>query len=250
MANILITGASSGLGEGLAYFYASKKNTTLFISGRNQDRLNNVAKKCIDLGATVHANVIDVTKKEAMQEWITQCHLQAKLNLVIANAGVSTDNDECCDAMYNTININVVGVLNTILPVLDIYKTQKYKNKQIAIISSIAGYFPMAQCPAYSASKNCVKTLGLAFRERYKKHGIKINVICPGFIRSRITDKNTCPMPLFMETDIAAQKIADRLERNQGLISFPFAFRFVAWFISSLPYCISSFLMSLLPNKN
>ncbi len=249
MANILITGASSGLGEALAYHYAKDPNNALFICGRNPVRLNNVAQKCKKLGAFVEEEIIDVTNQNSVKKWIEKCQNKFVLNLIIANAGVSTDEEESIDANYNTMNINVFGVMNTIFPAIEILKKQTYKNKQIVIISSIAGYFPMSQCPTYSASKSCVKSLGLALREKYKKQNIKINVVCPGFVRSRITDKNTCPMPLLMDAEVAAKKIAKRLERNQGLITFPFAYRILAGFIAALPYSISSFIINLLPKK-
>lgn len=249
MANILITGASSGIGEALAYYYAKFPTNNLFLCGRNVDRLSAVAKKCGTLGAKVFSQIADVTSPAQMQAWIEACHQQAPLNLVIANAGVATCDDESTDAIYNTFQTNVFGVLNTVLPALEIFKKETYKNKQIAIMSSIAGYYGMPPCPAYSASKNCVKAFGQALRGRYGKKDIKINVICPGFIRSRITEKNTCPMPFFMEADFAAQKIAKGLRNNQGIISFPWQLRIAVWLMSVLPNPISNFIGSKLPYK-
>ena len=104
-------------------------------------------------------------------------------------------------------------------------------------------------CPSYSASKACVKAYGEALRLELKKEGINVSVICPGFVRSRITDQNTCPMPFFMEAEDAAAVIASRLERNVGLIAFPWPVRFAAWFGSILPNRLSEFIYSLLPYK-
>jgi short-subunit dehydrogenase len=74
-------------------------------------------------------------------------------------------------------------------------------------------------------------------------------VICPGFVRSRITDKNTCPMPFFMEAEQAATVIAKGIERNTGLIAFPLPMRFAAWFGSILPHVVSNFIYAHLPYK-
>ena len=82
-----------------------------------------------------------------------------------------------------------------------------------------------------------------------KREGIMVNVICPGFIRSRITDRNTCPMPFFMEADKAAKIIVDRVERNVGLIAFPWPMRFGTWLLSVLPWRISEFISGVLPEK-
>lgn len=291
--NILITGASSGIGEALAIFYAASGAKTLFLSGRDSSRLETVALKCRNLGAVVYPQIIDVTNRNAMADWIEQCEKQAPLNLVIANAGVSTL-AEIPDNIYNTFNTNVIGVVNTIVPTIEIYKNRqpkihpetdtsldrfiKSKKKQgkafvmnpftkmflansgveffqnnerraLAIVSSIAGYHGLPSCPSYSASKAAVKAWGGALRLSLKKDHINVSVICPGFIRSRITDKNTCPMPFFMEADKAAAIIAKRIDKNVGLIAFPWPLRFSAWLLSILPNRLSNLIYGLLPHK-
>ena len=247
--NILITGASSGIGKALSIYYAKNKLAkTLFISGRNKERLAETKSLCENFGVTVYEKVLDVTKKQDMNEWILNCEKISPLNLIIANAGVATL-EETPDNIFNTFNTNIFGVLNTITPTIEIFKKASRKQKQIAIISSIAGYHGLPACPSYSASKACVKAYGESLRVSLRAYNIKVNVICPGFVRSCITDKNTCPMPFFMETDNAAKIIADRLNKNIGLISFPWQMRFTSWLISILPNCISDFIYSKLPHK-
>lgn len=247
--NILITGASSGIGEALAFHYSQNGVKNLFICGRNEERLLEVTKKCQELGANVTAKVLDVTNREATKSWIEACENIAPLNLVIANAGVATL-QETPENIFNTFNVNVNGVLNTVLPIVEIYKNRKEtSNKSIAIVASIAGYHGLPSCPAYSASKACVKAYGEALRGSLKADGIKVSVICPGFIRSRITDKNTCSMPFFMEAPQAAEIIVTRLEKNIGLIAFPWPIRFVTWLMSILPNKLSDFIYEKLPHK-
>ena len=123
------------------------------------------------------------------------------------------------------------------------------KPRIIAITASIAGYHGLAGCPSYSASKACVKAYGEAMRIRLAKENIQLNVICPGFVRSRITDKNTCPMPFFMEAPQAAEIIAKGVDGNKGIIAFPWPLRLSAWFMSCLPNIISDFIYSRLPHK-
>ncbi len=247
--NVLITGASSGIGEALALCYAKSGAENLFLCGRNAERLQSVAERCQAFGAHVYIKILDVTDKNTLSEWINECDKKAPLNLVFANAGVSTGK-ETCENIYNTFNTNVFGVLNTVLPAVEIFKKRKDNSKKIiAMTASVAGYHGLPACPSYSASKACVKAYGEALRESLKKEGIQINVICPGFVRSRITDKNNCPMPFFMEADKAASIIASRIEKNVGLIAFPFAMRFAVYMLSVLPNCLSGFIYGRLPHK-
>lgn len=248
--NILLTGASSGIGRALAMYYAKQPQTeNIFICGRNKQRLAEVKEECEKAGhAKIHAKVLDVSDKKSVENWINEAEKTAYLNLVFANAGVATLK-ETPENIYNTFNINVMGVLNTVTPAVEIYKKRLDKDKIIAITSSIAGYHGLSTCPSYSATKACVKAYGEALRIDLLPYNIQVNTICPGFIRSRITDKNTCPMPFFMEAEPAAELIAKRIEKNVGLIAFPFPMRLASWFISILPNCVSDFIYKRLPHK-
>ena len=246
--NILITGASSGIGEALALYYAKNKTCRLFLCGRDKQRLDDVRQRCEQTGAEVHAEPVNVADRQAVQDWINACEKTAPLNIVYANAGVATLK-ETPENIYNTFNINVFGVLNTVVPAVEIFKQRQDSDKTIVITSSIAGYHGLPSCPSYSASKACVKAYGEAIRSSLKPYGIKVCVICPGFVKSRITDKNTCPMPFFWQTDKAAETIAARVEKNIGLIAFPWPMRLASWFMSVLPNRISDFIYSRLPHK-
>ncbi len=247
--NILITGASSGIGEALALTYAQNGAQNLFLSGRNAERLQKIVQKCQKFGCTVEGKIIDVADKKAMEKWINECEQKAPLNLVFANAGVSTG-EETPENIYNTFNTNVMGVLNTVTPTVELYKKrQNGSEKIIAITASIAGYHGLSACPSYSASKACVKAYGEALRNSLRDENIAVSVICPGFVRSRITDKNTCPMPFFMEADKAAGIIYKGIQKNVGLIAFPLPMRFGVWLLSILPNCLSDFIYSRLPHK-
>jgi short-subunit dehydrogenase len=142
-----------------------------------------------------------------------------------------------------------MGVLNTITPVIEHYKQRADNDKIIAITASIAGYHGLCACPSYSATKACVKAYGEALRGALRPNGIQVNVICPGFVKSRITDKNTCPMPFFMSAEKAAEIIATRLDKNIGLIAFPWPMRFATWLLSVLPNRLSDFIYAKLPHK-
>lgn len=143
-----------------------------------------------------------------LEEITTQCR----------NTGISGAGPD--GATIDTIfSINIGGVLNTVLPTLE--AMQKHGAGQIAIMSSLASFRGLPGALAYSASKAAVRTWGEALRGRHKPDGIAVSVICPGFVVSRITDRNDFPMPLLMTADRAARIIRRGLARNKARIAFP-----------------------------
>jgi short-subunit dehydrogenase len=252
-SSILITGASSGIGVALAHHYA-QPGVTLFLSARNSDRLSSTVKICQDLGATVYSSNVDVCDRFKMEDWINHSDTISPLDLVIANAGISggSNNDSQSGDLYGETTrtlfaTNLVGVLNTILPVMPLMI--KRNRGQIAIVSSMAGFRGMASAPAYSASKAAVKAWGEGLRGELSNTGVKVNVICPGFVESRITDANSFPMPFLMKAPKAARIIARGLQRNTACIAFPFPTFFVMRLFSILPNFIVEPVMNRLPKK-
>lgn len=248
--NILITGASSGIGEALSLFYA-EAGRTMFLCARNEERLNAVAERCRQKGASVYAKVLDVTDEASMRDWIFDSDEIAPLDLVIANAGVSAGpggpEGETEAQTRQIFSVNVGGVLNTVLPAMQ--KLRLRKSGQIAVISSLAGYRGLPSAPAYSGSKNAIRAWGEALRGWLAPEGIEVNVVCPGFVASRITEKNKFPMPFFMQADKAAKIIAKGLSKNKGRITFPFPLAFASWLTGAMPSFIADVVLTRLPKK-
>ncbi|TAN64287.1 MAG: SDR family NAD(P)-dependent oxidoreductase, partial [Magnetospirillum sp.] len=86
--SVLLTGASSGIGAGLARAYAGP-GTTLHLTGRDRGRLEAVAEDCRARGAEVFTRPLDVTDRAAMADWVASSDGCRPLDLVIANAGIS-----------------------------------------------------------------------------------------------------------------------------------------------------------------
>jgi short-subunit dehydrogenase len=247
--SILITGASSGIGDALARLYA-KSGITLFLSGRNAERLTSLSDICRNQGATVNSTVIDVTDATAMAQWIVECDATKSLDLVIANAGVSGGGPGIghgLDATRPILEINVDGVVNTVLPTLE--RMRQRGQGQIAIMSSLAAFRGLPASPAYCASKAAVKAWGEGLRVRYAGDGVRISVICPGFVESRMTADNPFPMPQLMHGDRAAVIIQRGLARNKGRIAFPFGMYAVSWLLGVLPTNLTDRMMRNLPAK-
>lgn len=247
--NTVITGASSGIGQALA-FECAKRGDRLFLCGRDPQRLESVVKWCRGLGAKAEGTVLDVTDREATETWLRACDANEPIERVFSNAGIGTG-IESEENVRRTFDVNVNGNLNVVLAALALFRarTEKPKHAQILITASIAGYGPLKSCPAYAATKSCMKTWGLSLRGMLAPEGIRVSVICPGFVRSRITDQNTCPMPFFMEAEKAARIILKRADANIGLIAFPWPMRLATWFLSILPFRVNEFINRLLPAK-
>jgi short-subunit dehydrogenase len=247
--NILITGASSGLGAALALEYA-KPGNTLHLLGRDEIRLEDIAAKCRAQGANVNIKTLDVTDAKAMEDYIKQADAIAPIDLLIANAGISagtggaTEGDEQVRKIFAT---NINGVMNTIQPVVPLMLARK--SGQIAIISSLAGIRALPSSPAYSASKACVRYYGEALRGNLLKHNVTVSVICPGYVITPMTDVNDFPMPFLMSAQKAAQIIARGLERGKGRIAFPRRLFIPLWWLSCLSPIITDFIFSRLPAK-
>jgi short-subunit dehydrogenase len=248
---IFITGASSGIGQALAEYYAAP-GITLVLTGRDQGRLEAVARKLEDKGAKIHAACIDVTDRGAMAEWIEKIWDIAPFDLVIANAGISGgsggfESGEPVAQAREIFNVNVTGVLNTVEPVIPLMLQQQ--KGQIALMSSLAGFQGWPSSPGYSASKGAVRFYGEALRGTLKLHNIKVNVICPGFVTSRMTAVNPYKMPFIMPADKAASIIAQGLSKNKARIAFPGVTYAFSWLLSVLPLWISEKILAKTPQK-
>lgn len=249
MKHIVITGASSGIGKALALEYAAP-DIRLALSGRNVDRLKATAEQCRKLGAQVDENAIDVMDRNAMTQWLIDLDTDQNIDLIIANAGITGGSNPSSDWEEITRDIfavNLAGTLNTILPIIP--RMIKRGQGQIALMSSLAGFRGLANAPAYSASKVAVKAYGEALRMRYADEGLKVNVICPGFVNSRITDSNDFKMPMIMKSDKAARLIKKGLRKNKPTIAFPWPMAFGARLLGVLPLWIVDIITRKMAKK-
>lgn len=251
--SILITGASSGIGEALAQEYAAP-GVFLALSGRNAERLEDVAGRCRAKGATVTLATINATDQAAMETWIAATEQAQPLDLVIANAGISggSGNAGESEAQARAIfDVNLNGVLNTVWPAVNAMRPRGAGH--IAILSSLASLTPLPGAPAYSASKAAVKAYGEALNGALKADGIVVTTICPGFVESRITQNNPFPMPLLMTAPKAARHMRRGLDRarTSGRVSliFPWPLAALTWVVSVLPPCLRVWVLSKAPKK-
>jgi short-subunit dehydrogenase len=246
---ILISGASSGIGEALALSYAAP-GIFLALLGRDEARLSAVAAACRQRGAEISICAGDVTHGAGLAAFIQTVDDQHPLDLVIANAGTSAGTDGGSESAAQTrrvLSVNVDGVLNTVFPVLP--RMVARGRGQIALMSSLAAFRGLPGAPSYCASKAFVRVWGEALRPDLVRKGVQLSVICPGFIVSRMTAANPFPMPLLMPAERAAAIIKRGLARDKARIAFPLRMYLATRLLAALPPGLIDGLLARLPRK-
>ena len=235
-SSIVITGASSGIGEALALDYA-RPGVALALTGRDAGRLAAVAAACRAKGATTVADTVDVVDREPFAAWLTAFDDAHPVDLVIANAGISIDKDNSSlddfSVIRKTLDVNVGGVLNTVEPLIG--RLIARQRGQIAVVASLASFIGLPYSASYNASKACVRVWGESIRYVLKKDGIGVNVVCPGFVVSRMTANSPFPMPFLMTAQRASAIIRHGLARNRPRIAFPVGTKAAVWLGQVLP---------------
>lgn len=247
--HILITGASSGIGEALALAYAAPE-IRLALHGRHRQRLEQVAAAARAQGAIVTIGVGDVTDRDAMQRWVNETDAACPVDLVIANAGISTgtgNGGETEQQAREVFAVNVDGVLNTVHPLIP--RMIARKRGQIAIMASLAGFRGLPGAPSYCASKAAVRLYGEGLRGEVGRHGVEVSVVCPGYIRTPMTNANEFPMPFLMGVGRAAALIQAGLAQNRPRIAFPLPMYALVWLLALLPPAWTDGVLARLPKK-
>ncbi len=249
--SVVLTGATSGIGRALALELAAP-GRRLAITGRDPGRLAEVCAALVARGANVEAALLDTRDRQAMAAWLQRQDAAAPVDLVIANAGVSSatlaEGDVPANdlaALSHIFDVNLTGVLNTIQPLIEPMRARR--SGQIVLMGSLAGFRGMPYAPGYSASKVAVHALAEALRGRLAPDGLGVSLVAPGFIRSRITDANDFWMPLYMEAEPAARLMLRGAARNARLISFPWPMSLASRLMPLLPGGIYQALMRLNP---
>jgi short-subunit dehydrogenase len=234
---VVITGASSGIGRALALEYA-RQGALLALTGRDHARLEAVAQECAKLGSRVKTAILDVREREELARWLEDFDRTTPVDLVVANAGLMAGTPpggeiENAQAGYEAIETNVLGVLNTVQPLV----TQMIARRsgQIAIVSSLAAFVALPDSPSYCASKAAILAYGRSLRALLAHCGVGVSVVCPGYVATPMSSRETGHKPMTVSAERAATIIVSGLSRNKAVIAFPFLLAWGARFHSVLP---------------
>jgi short-subunit dehydrogenase len=236
-AHVLITGASGGIGSALARAYAGP-GVRLVLTGRDAGRLGAIAAACRDAGALVEAVSLDVTDAAAVRRCVEAAEAVAPLDLVIANAGVSSaigpdGAAESWPVVERLFAVNLMGVLHTLTPAIE--RMRPRRRGHLAIIGSLAAWYGLPSCPAYSASKAAVETYGQALGGWLAADGIGVTVVSPGYVESAMSARVVGPKPFLISADDAAARIRRAIAGNRARVSFPFPLNLGTWLLARLP---------------
>ena len=237
--NVWITGGGSGIGRALALAYASE-GRRIWISGRNLEKLQEVANAATHMSGEVIPVALDVTDAAQSQQVFKEIEASSGgLDIVILSAGnhvempVSAFKHEVCESLMRVNYFGVTHLLDSLLPVF-----LKRDKGQIAIVASLAGYRGLPLAAAYGASKAALIALAESLKVETINTGVDIRLINPGFVRSPLTDKNQFDMPFLMEPEDAAKEIVSGLKSRHFEIRFPRPFAWMLQLLSMLPYTL------------
>ena len=221
---VLITGASSGIGRALVLAYAAP-DMHLALIGRDATRLEAVAAAARARGASVVAGVVDVRDRRAMADWIAAVDAARAIDLVIANAGITTGLPpdalaEDPEAVRAIIATNLVGVLNTAEPLIGPMAARG--RGQIAFVGSLAGLHGLPYSPAYCVTKAGVHAYAESIRGRLERRGVIVSLIVAGFVKTPLNDSIAAIKPGEISDAQAAALIRRGLARGKATIAFPY----------------------------
>lgn len=218
----LITGASSGLGRGLALWLA-RRGTKVYAAARRKDLLEALAQEAQSAGLSVEPVEMDVANAEATRERIQAVDAACGgLDLVVANAGVGAETYAKrfnWESARKIIDVNVTGAVATLSAVLP--QMVERDRGHLVGVSSLAGYRGLSRNAAYSASKAFLSTFMESLRVDLRGTGVRVTCINPGFIKTDMTAKNKHPMPFLLEAEDAVERMGKAIVRGDTVFSFP-----------------------------
>lgn len=229
---ILITGAASGIGQGLAIRLA-RPGQYLVLGDCCSEGLDATRRLCEAQGATVRSRVIDTRDQQGMAEWIHE-ESSVRLDMVFACAGITgglpparaaVPTPEREDHARLMIETNLLGSLNTLFPAMKVMKKQARdqngRRGQICMMASVAGFVSYPGTPSYSASKAALDRFTVATAPTLEKSGITLTSVCCGFVDTPMVKRNRFPMPGLVSTEDAVRQILRGTLRGRRRVTFP-----------------------------
>jgi short-subunit dehydrogenase len=185
---VWITGASSGIGEALAYEF-NKKGTLLILSARREEELLRVQSECENWEETVKILPLDLEDTEALQKKADEAkELFGSIDMLINNGGISQRAfavDSKMETIRKVMEVNFFGTVALTKAVLPHMIAQK--SGHIVVISSVMGKIGTKYRSVYAASKHALHGWFDCLRQEVYDHQIDVSLVCPGFVKTNVT---------------------------------------------------------------
>ena len=232
-----VTGASSGIGRAVALRLA-RDGWTVAASARGEDALEELATAAEDARGRVVPAPCDVTDRKAVEKTIDRLVADhGGIALAVLNAGLylpDRADDLDMGAFDKQVQLNLLGTVGCVAALMPHWlKTRK---GHLAVVSSVAGYSGLPGSLAYGATKAALINFCEGLRFDFKRLGLKVQLVNPGFVKTPQTDKNEFPMPFLMEVEDAADRLVDGLAGSGFEIAFPRRFAYGLKLLRCLPY--------------
>lgn len=246
---VFITGASSGIGEALAVYYAAQ-GATLGLAARRAEFLQGLNQR---LGGRHGCYPLDVCDAPALHAAATDFLARFGVpDIIIANAGVSagtlTEFEEDLEAFRRVMDTNVFGMAATFAPFISAMKAAGGERRLVGI-ASVAGIRGLPGAEAYSASKAAAIAYLESLRLEMRPYGIKVVTIAPGYIETPMTAVNPYKMPFLLPADKAAERFASAIENGVSYTVIPWQMGVVAKVLRLLPNWLYDRLFTSAPRK-
>nr|CAG8449885.1 14476_t:CDS:2 [Entrophospora candida] len=237
---VLITGASTGIGAAFAVEYAAP-GVTLGLLGRNEVRLNEVAERCKEKGANCVLLKVDISNIEELKKSLESFDDSHPIELLFSNAaqaGATRDNFDTIsreDGWQRIIDVNYTGNIATIMTVYKRMKGRKFG--QIAVTSSVVGFFGMPGNCYYNATKSALTTFSQDLRYIASFDNVKVSVIVPGAIDTNMfrADVPSNKIHGAADPNDLAKIVRNQLNSDTFCIGWPFYQYLIFWAISTFP---------------
>jgi short-subunit dehydrogenase len=218
----MITGASSGIGRGLALEIAAR-GAHLGLLARREDLLHDIVDETKKRNVKAVAAATDVRDAKAVREAADRFRSElGPIDILIANAGIGTADHAVRltpEHAANVIGINVLGAVNSVAAVLP--EMVERKQGRLVAISSLAAYRGLAKSAAYCASKAALSAYFESLRIDLRHTGVGVTIIHPGFIKTALSSGREAKMPYLMELDDGVKKIVSAIEKEKKTYAFP-----------------------------
>lgn len=242
---VWITGASAGIGRQLAIQMISEGYNVVG-SARSKDKLDELSIEVAGMKGNFHSVPCDVTDREGMAAVVAEIEANhGPIRLAVFNAGnywPTAGEAMDIDAYRNNYEVNLFGVLNGLVPVVE--RMKAHGKGQIALVASVSGYTGLPAASAYGACKAAVINMAESLKFDFDKLNIRIQVVNPGFIDTPLTDKNDFSMPFLMPVDKAVERMVRGFERGGFEITFPRRFTYILKVLRWFPHRIYFWLMN------